>query len=332
MARVVGVVLSALMIVVGVIWTLQGLDVLKGSSMSGVEYWAVVGPAIAGFGIALGIVVLRGPRADAPVLTGAASLRTGSAHRSPSVAADALGYAGLTAGCPEQWRLQMNDDNTQSARRVRRTRPQAHRGGRRRRRRRGHGRRWPGRGALSSASADREAAPSPATARGTAPARRAARTRPRRGCGEEKALTGEPRKKVIAAVKAKYPKASVQRVETDPERRLRGAHHQRRQAAHRAAARASRSPAPRPALPRAVRPGGPGASRRWSRRQAGTPGPAQRVRRAAPWALPTRTGHSRRGSGQGLSRASPEATGSPVNRGNRHPRPAGVTRGRVPAR
>jgi hypothetical protein len=63
MARVVGLVLSALMIVVGVIWTLQGLDVLKGSSMSGVEYWAVVGPALAGFGIALGIVVLRGPRA-----------------------------------------------------------------------------------------------------------------------------------------------------------------------------------------------------------------------------------------------------------------------------
>ena len=62
MARLVGVALSALMIVVGVIWTLQGLDVIKGSSMSGQEYWAVVGPAIAGFGLALGIVVLRGRR------------------------------------------------------------------------------------------------------------------------------------------------------------------------------------------------------------------------------------------------------------------------------
>jgi hypothetical protein len=50
------------MIVVGVIWTLQGLDILKGSSMSGVEYWAVVGPALAGFGLALGIVALRRPR------------------------------------------------------------------------------------------------------------------------------------------------------------------------------------------------------------------------------------------------------------------------------
>ena len=62
MGRVVGLALSALMIVVGVLWTLQGLDVVKGSGMSGVEFWAVVGPAVAGFGIALGIVVLRGPR------------------------------------------------------------------------------------------------------------------------------------------------------------------------------------------------------------------------------------------------------------------------------
>jgi hypothetical protein len=62
MARLVGLVLSGLMVVVGVVWTLQGLDVVKGSSMSGVQYWAVVGPALAGFGIALGIVVLRGRR------------------------------------------------------------------------------------------------------------------------------------------------------------------------------------------------------------------------------------------------------------------------------
>jgi hypothetical protein len=62
MGRIIGLVVGALMIVVGVIWTLQGLDILKGSSMSGVEYWAVVGPALAGFGLALGIVALRRPR------------------------------------------------------------------------------------------------------------------------------------------------------------------------------------------------------------------------------------------------------------------------------
>lgn len=62
MGRIVVLVLSALMIVVGVVLTLQGLDILKGSGMSGVEFWAVVGPAVAGFGVALGIVGLRGGR------------------------------------------------------------------------------------------------------------------------------------------------------------------------------------------------------------------------------------------------------------------------------
>lgn len=62
MGRLVGLVLSALMIAVGVLWTLQGLDVIEGSGMSGVEFWAVVGPAVAGFGLALGFVVLRGRR------------------------------------------------------------------------------------------------------------------------------------------------------------------------------------------------------------------------------------------------------------------------------
>lgn len=62
MARVIGLVISAVLIAVGVLWTLQGYDVIKGSSMSGQHYWAVVGPAVAGLGVALGIVVLRGRR------------------------------------------------------------------------------------------------------------------------------------------------------------------------------------------------------------------------------------------------------------------------------
>ena len=62
MGRMVALALSALMVVVGVVWTLQGLGYLEGSPMTGVEFWAVVGPAVAGFGIALGIVALRGPR------------------------------------------------------------------------------------------------------------------------------------------------------------------------------------------------------------------------------------------------------------------------------
>jgi hypothetical protein len=62
MGRVIGGVISAVMVVVGVIWTLQGLGYLKGSSMTGEPYWAVVGPALAGLGVALGVVAVRGPR------------------------------------------------------------------------------------------------------------------------------------------------------------------------------------------------------------------------------------------------------------------------------
>jgi hypothetical protein len=62
MGRVVALSLSGLMVVVGVVWTLQGLGHLEGSPMTGVQIWAVIGPALAGFGIALAIVALRGPR------------------------------------------------------------------------------------------------------------------------------------------------------------------------------------------------------------------------------------------------------------------------------
>jgi hypothetical protein len=59
MGRVVVLALAALMVAVGLLWTFQGLGYVKGSSMTGVEAWAVVGPALAGFGIALGIVASR---------------------------------------------------------------------------------------------------------------------------------------------------------------------------------------------------------------------------------------------------------------------------------
>ncbi len=60
MGRVIGLSLSALMVVAGVIFTLQGLGHLEGSAMTGVQFWALVGPVLAGFGLALAIVVLRG--------------------------------------------------------------------------------------------------------------------------------------------------------------------------------------------------------------------------------------------------------------------------------
>ena len=60
MGRTLGIVLSALMVLMGVVFTFQGLGYIEGSAMTGVDLWAILGPVIAGFGIALGIVVIRG--------------------------------------------------------------------------------------------------------------------------------------------------------------------------------------------------------------------------------------------------------------------------------
>ena len=61
MKRTLPLVIGGLMVVVGAIWTLQGLGYLKGSPMTGVAVWAIVGPLVAGFGVALALVGLRGP-------------------------------------------------------------------------------------------------------------------------------------------------------------------------------------------------------------------------------------------------------------------------------
>ena len=60
MRRTVPVTIGVLMVVVGAVWTLQGLGYVKGSAMTGVETWAIVGPIVAGLGVALAFVGLRG--------------------------------------------------------------------------------------------------------------------------------------------------------------------------------------------------------------------------------------------------------------------------------
>ena len=59
MGRAVALGLAVLMVAVGTLWTFQGLGYIKGSAMTGVEFWAILGPALAGFGLALAIVALR---------------------------------------------------------------------------------------------------------------------------------------------------------------------------------------------------------------------------------------------------------------------------------
>jgi len=55
--------LGVLLILVGVVWTLQGLGYLAGSVMTGVTFWAIVGPIIAIIGV---LVVARAFRAGQP--------------------------------------------------------------------------------------------------------------------------------------------------------------------------------------------------------------------------------------------------------------------------
>ena len=51
--RWVWLVLGVLAVLVGVVWTLQGLNVLQGSGMSGQPMWAIIGPILAIVGLAL---------------------------------------------------------------------------------------------------------------------------------------------------------------------------------------------------------------------------------------------------------------------------------------
>ncbi|HSJ22599.1 MAG TPA: hypothetical protein VK964_18695 [Nocardioidaceae bacterium] len=62
MKKALPLVLGGLMFVVGLVWTLQGLGYVSGSPMTGVAFWAIVGPLLAGLGLALMIVGYRGPR------------------------------------------------------------------------------------------------------------------------------------------------------------------------------------------------------------------------------------------------------------------------------
>jgi len=51
--------LGLLAVVLGAVWTLQGLGVLNDSVMSGVEIWSIIGPIVAVIGLVLITVGLR---------------------------------------------------------------------------------------------------------------------------------------------------------------------------------------------------------------------------------------------------------------------------------
>jgi len=52
-------VTGLLAVVLGGLWTLQGLDMVAGSVMSGVRIWAIVGPAVVLGGLVLIVLGVR---------------------------------------------------------------------------------------------------------------------------------------------------------------------------------------------------------------------------------------------------------------------------------
>jgi hypothetical protein len=59
MRRILLTIVGALLIIAGVVWTLQGLGFLKGSVMTGVTLWALIGPVVAIGGLATTVTGLR---------------------------------------------------------------------------------------------------------------------------------------------------------------------------------------------------------------------------------------------------------------------------------
>ena len=56
--------IGAVLVLLGVTWTLQGLGVIGGSVMSGVTLWAVIGPIVAAAGLVIALLGIR--RRSAP--------------------------------------------------------------------------------------------------------------------------------------------------------------------------------------------------------------------------------------------------------------------------
>jgi hypothetical protein len=59
MGRVIGLGLAVLLVLVGGLFTFQGLGYVGGSWMTGSDTWAIIGPIVAGLGVALAIVVVQ---------------------------------------------------------------------------------------------------------------------------------------------------------------------------------------------------------------------------------------------------------------------------------
>lgn len=57
--RALLVALGVLMVLAGAVWTGQGLGYIGGSPMTDQEIWAIIGPVLAGLGVALVFTAVR---------------------------------------------------------------------------------------------------------------------------------------------------------------------------------------------------------------------------------------------------------------------------------
>jgi hypothetical protein len=61
MSRTVSLVVGILLALLGLLWILQGLDVIGGSGMSGQGIWAVIGVVVGAIAVFLIVRTLRTP-------------------------------------------------------------------------------------------------------------------------------------------------------------------------------------------------------------------------------------------------------------------------------
>ncbi|GAA1809431.1 hypothetical protein GCM10009795_063540 [Nocardioides hankookensis] len=62
MAKPLWVVVGVVLVLLGLLWTLQGIDVIQGSSMSGTRTWSIIGPIVLLVGAVVASVGIRGRR------------------------------------------------------------------------------------------------------------------------------------------------------------------------------------------------------------------------------------------------------------------------------
>lgn len=62
MTKPLYVIAGVVLVLMGLVWTLQGFDVIGGSAMSGSTTWAIVGPIVVVLGALLAWAGMRGRR------------------------------------------------------------------------------------------------------------------------------------------------------------------------------------------------------------------------------------------------------------------------------